>query len=408
MLSNLASVAAAATGWASARAISISIRASRGCSSRSSARASCTSTGSTTTARWPASRCSSRTRSRTAPTTRPRRWRARSTSIRTAASSIMTNRNSGTGGARRQEGVQGRREQRRGVLDRSGDRRADADPEHRGADQPPAHLRHRSERTPADRRQHPADGDARRLDAAGRRWCSTASATTAGSTFARKYDVDTGRFMQFWTGIVTLRVARGIVAFAALAARAETCLACPDSGRNAMKESRPLPPRSSLACAAARAGAGLSRPRRSSLISGFPAGTTADISARVVGAKMGQILGQQVVVENRPGAASSIAGAQVARAPKDGYTLYIASAANMINAAMSTNLQLRHHEGLRADHAAHLDADRAGGDARARRQERQGADRARQGEARARFRSAPPASAARRIWRSSCSSRWPA
>jgi tripartite-type tricarboxylate transporter receptor subunit TctC len=74
------------------------------------------------------------------------------------------------------------------------------------------------------------------------------------------------------------------------------------------------------------------------VVSGFPAGTTADISARVVGAKMGQILGQQFVIENRPGAASSLAGTQVARAPKDGYTLYIASAANMINAAMSSNL----------------------------------------------------------------------
>ena len=74
------------------------------------------------------------------------------------------------------------------------------------------------------------------------------------------------------------------------------------------------------------------------LISGFPAGSTADISARVVGAKMGQILGQQFVVENRLGAASSIAGAQAARAPADGYTLFISSAANMINAAMSTTL----------------------------------------------------------------------
>jgi tripartite-type tricarboxylate transporter receptor subunit TctC len=74
------------------------------------------------------------------------------------------------------------------------------------------------------------------------------------------------------------------------------------------------------------------------VISGFPAGTTADISARVVGAKMGQLLGQQFVIENRPGAASSIAGAQVARAPKDGYTLYIASAANLINAAMKPDL----------------------------------------------------------------------
>ena len=44
------------------------------------------------------------------------------------------------------------------------------------------------------------------------------------------------------------------------------------------------------------------------------------------------------MIENRLGAASSIAGAQAARAPKDGYTLYIASAANMINAAVNPNL----------------------------------------------------------------------
>jgi tripartite-type tricarboxylate transporter receptor subunit TctC len=74
------------------------------------------------------------------------------------------------------------------------------------------------------------------------------------------------------------------------------------------------------------------------IISGFPAGTTADISARVVGAKIGEILKGQVVVENRPGAASSIAAAQVARADKDGYTLFIGSAANVINAAQSPNL----------------------------------------------------------------------
>jgi len=74
------------------------------------------------------------------------------------------------------------------------------------------------------------------------------------------------------------------------------------------------------------------------VISGFPAGTTADISARVVGGKMGQIIGQQFVVENRPGAASSLAAASVARAAKDGYTLYVASAANMINAATSSSL----------------------------------------------------------------------
>jgi tripartite-type tricarboxylate transporter receptor subunit TctC len=74
------------------------------------------------------------------------------------------------------------------------------------------------------------------------------------------------------------------------------------------------------------------------IVSGFPAGTTADISARVVGARIGQILGQQLVVENRPGAASSLAAAAVARAPKDGYMLFVGSAANVINAAMNPNL----------------------------------------------------------------------
>jgi len=74
------------------------------------------------------------------------------------------------------------------------------------------------------------------------------------------------------------------------------------------------------------------------IISGFSAGSTADITARVVGAKMSQMLGQEFVIENRTGAASSIAAAMAARAPKDGYTLYVANAANMINAAMNPNL----------------------------------------------------------------------
>jgi tripartite-type tricarboxylate transporter receptor subunit TctC len=74
------------------------------------------------------------------------------------------------------------------------------------------------------------------------------------------------------------------------------------------------------------------------IISGFAPGSTADITARVIGAKMGQLLGQQFVIENRTGAASSIAAASVARAPKDGYMLYVANAANMVNAAMNPNL----------------------------------------------------------------------
>jgi tripartite-type tricarboxylate transporter receptor subunit TctC len=54
--------------------------------------------------------------------------------------------------------------------------------------------------------------------------------------------------------------------------------------------------------------------------------------------RWGRSSGQQIVVENRLGAASSIAGAQAARAPNDGYTLFVSSAANMINAAMNPNL----------------------------------------------------------------------
>jgi len=93
-----------------------------------------------------------------------------------------------------------------------------------------------------------------------------------------------------------------------------------------------------LACTAGLAGAQDYPNAPIHLISGFQAGSTADISARVIGAKMGQILGQQFVIENRLGAGSSLAGAQAARAPKDGYTLFVASAANVINAAMSSNL----------------------------------------------------------------------
>jgi tripartite-type tricarboxylate transporter receptor subunit TctC len=79
-----------------------------------------------------------------------------------------------------------------------------------------------------------------------------------------------------------------------------------------------------------------SRPVR--LIVGFIPGSSADITARVLGQRMGQILGQQFVVEGKPGAGSSLAAEFVARAPKDGYTLFIASSANITNAAINPNL----------------------------------------------------------------------
>src|SRR5262245_9386789 len=61
-----------------------------------------------------------------------------------------------------------------------------------------------------------------------------------------------------------------------------------------------------------------SRPIR--LIIGFPPGSAADITARLVGDVMSRTLGQQIVVEARPGAGSNIGAEFVARSPADGYT----------------------------------------------------------------------------------------
>jgi tripartite-type tricarboxylate transporter receptor subunit TctC len=57
------------------------------------------------------------------------------------------------------------------------------------------------------------------------------------------------------------------------------------------------------------------------IVVGFGAGGGTDILARLVGAKLGQILGQSVVIENRPGAAARLAAEYVANQPGDGYTL---------------------------------------------------------------------------------------
>jgi tripartite-type tricarboxylate transporter receptor subunit TctC len=74
------------------------------------------------------------------------------------------------------------------------------------------------------------------------------------------------------------------------------------------------------------------------LVVGFPAGASGDLLSRAVGAKLSQTMGQQIVVENRPGASSSIAAEAAARAPKDGYTLFLGTVANVVNAAITPNL----------------------------------------------------------------------
>jgi tripartite-type tricarboxylate transporter receptor subunit TctC len=63
------------------------------------------------------------------------------------------------------------------------------------------------------------------------------------------------------------------------------------------------------------------------LVHGFPAGGPADIFSRTIAQKLTEVMGQQVIVDSRPGAGGMIATEHVARAPADGYTAYLASSA---------------------------------------------------------------------------------
>src|SRR4051812_38890371 len=64
------------------------------------------------------------------------------------------------------------------------------------------------------------------------------------------------------------------------------------------------------------------------------AGAGSDTTARAVAQKLGEILGQQVVVDNRPGAAGNIGLELAAKSPPDGYTVVLVSASNTVNPAL--------------------------------------------------------------------------
>ena len=91
-----------------------------------------------------------------------------------------------------------------------------------------------------------------------------------------------------------------------------------------------------FAAADARAAGYPDRPVR--IIVGYPAGGSTDIVARIIGNWLSNKLGQQFVVENKPGAGNNIGTELVAKAAPDGYTLYLVNPANTINATLYKHL----------------------------------------------------------------------
>ncbi|MBB5690877.1 tripartite tricarboxylate transporter substrate binding protein [Roseomonas alkaliterrae] len=81
-----------------------------------------------------------------------------------------------------------------------------------------------------------------------------------------------------------------------------------------------------------------SRPIR--LVVGFVPGGATDISARAMAPKMSEVLGQPVVVENRPGAGSNLASEIVARSPADGHTILLATLGALVISPMIMRLPI--------------------------------------------------------------------
>lgn len=78
--------------------------------------------------------------------------------------------------------------------------------------------------------------------------------------------------------------------------------------------------------------------RTARIVVGFPAGGATDIQARLMGEWLTERLGQQFIVENKPGASGNIGTETVAKSPADGYTLLQVVTPHAINAALYSNL----------------------------------------------------------------------
>ena len=91
-----------------------------------------------------------------------------------------------------------------------------------------------------------------------------------------------------------------------------------------------------LQCGACLAQDYPSKPLR--LVTPFPPGGSADVIARVAAQKLGETLGQPVVIDNRPGAGGLVGNDYVAKLPPDGYTLLLITGAYPVQAAMLKSL----------------------------------------------------------------------
>jgi len=78
--------------------------------------------------------------------------------------------------------------------------------------------------------------------------------------------------------------------------------------------------------------------RQPHIIVGYPPGGSTDILARLFGDWLGKRLGQQFIIENRPGAGNNLATDAVAKAAPDGYTILLVNPANAINASLYKHL----------------------------------------------------------------------
>jgi tripartite-type tricarboxylate transporter receptor subunit TctC len=75
------------------------------------------------------------------------------------------------------------------------------------------------------------------------------------------------------------------------------------------------------------------------IVCGFVAGQIPDVAARMIAQALSARLGQQFIVDNRPGAATNLATEMVAHAPPDGYTLLVLTSSNTTNASLYGNLK---------------------------------------------------------------------